>query len=92
MSQLRFELGTCKSSQEHYHLVFAYIVIIHQDEAFVPPRPYELQTAWSIYMKPFMHHSKGNCSMFVWSFSGSMVAMQSFEVGVTLLSVDVGLW
>jgi len=40
MSQLRFELGTCKSSQEHYHLVFAYIVIIHQDEAFVPPRPY----------------------------------------------------
>jgi arginyl-tRNA--protein-N-Asp/Glu arginylyltransferase len=25
-------LGTCKSSKEHYHLVFAYIVIIHQDK------------------------------------------------------------
>jgi hypothetical protein len=27
-------------SQEHYRLVFACIVIICQDEAFVPPRHY----------------------------------------------------
>jgi hypothetical protein len=32
--------GHLQTSQEHCHLVFANIVIIHQDEAFVPPRPY----------------------------------------------------